>query len=1647
MGRRLAIFIFLQVLIPYAFGGAGLTYHGRLMGPDGSPVVSSAVQFRLQIRSPGSESCLMYEEIQTKDLSSSNGVFALNLNDGSGARQDSNSFTLDQLFSNRIVYNFAGSYCTTGTSYTPGATDSRKLVVYFNDGTFSGWEPAPTQAINYVPMAMDSLQVAGYQKDQLLKLADGVTTTGSELNLASWTELKALIAGTSTQFVKPGAATFTAAPQWAGTPSAANDLANKSYVDSQMAAGLPNIGTAGTYTKVTTDVKGRVTSGTTLAEADLPSLATAGKVDGGAINAGTIAGSTAINTSGNLVTTGTVQGGNVNGTNLRVYNGANYVQLAAPALSGNVNFKLPSADGTTGQVLSTDGSGAWGWITPGGGLPAAPGTAAAPGYAFSGNTNTGLFGAAANQIGLSTNGVERVRVDASGNVGIGTIAPVYTLDIAGQVGRIFNDGASALLIRSAGGSGTGAPEFQFQSSRGTVSSPSYPVDGDSLGQLWFNNHTGNAGALIESIAVGVHGSIPARSGGKLIFSTSPSGTNNITARMVIADSGNVGVGTATPAALLDVNGTMRVNQICDSTGANCKTVSGGWGGATGLSGLTAATAATTIDNTNFAQTWNWSTATTQNPMSLSANALTTGSLLNLTSSSASLNSTNGLLNVANTGASTAGTVARIQSNSTAGSGLSVLANGNVGIGTSSPAFRLSLIGDGGILSTGTLGSGNTLTVSGAGTRMFWYPRKASFRAGQVTGTQWDDANIGLNSVAFGYNTQAGNQSAAFGLGAVASGDYTVAMGQNTTASGSAGFAAGSGATSNGTASIALGLTTTSSAIGSIALGRDTQALSNSSVAIGDNSIASSNYAITLGRNNTASGYNSLSVGYGSVGSGDNSMAIGTNVTAASISQTTFGQYNLPTGGENALSWVTTDPLFVVGNGTSAGAGRSNALMILKNGNIGVGTSSPTTNLDVAGTVRIRGGNPAQGRILASDATGVASWSTVGSVMPQFLTSGTGVGSMVIQRIKGNGQITLTNGSTAIVGIGTNFIGDSGPTTMNYWWLISVNGAIYFISNITSDTAATLTSAWTGPTTTTDFYFNGPLAASGQNSMSLGYRTSATGDMAIATGDRTHADGVLSTASGALTYAIGNNSVAQNNNTVAESFAETVVGSWNIQTGVSATAWVPTDPIFVIGNGSMVSAKSNAMTVLKNGNVGLGTTGPGSTLDVKGTIRLSGSTSGYVAFAPAAAAGSTTYTLPAADGTAGQFLSTNGSGVLSWGSAAGSGTVTNVSSANADIGVATGSSTPVLTLNSGTGNNQIVKLDATAKLPAVDGSALTSINAVKFQGRTLAGTAPSLGAYMKWNNSVTQWEPAYFSVCNGATQVMHYTAITDVWSCDSITADLLLPTQTGNNGKVLTTDGTTTSWAAAGGTVSGTSGKIAKFTSGTAVGDSVMKESGGNIGIGTTSMGYKLNVLNSVNITSDATGAGNEVIASAPGLNIGSNDGGATLQYNSNRGLDLWNYDTSLTWTNHVTFTRDGAVGIGTNLPSQKLEVVGNVNVGSQTTRTSSTNRGQLGTGSSFVQTQATAATVNWNYGNVQEVASFQCNGSNTITMSNLRDGAAYSLLLTGAQAHSGVCVFSAAGYTFKTSGGASAPTPGQDVLFTFAVINTTVVYSMSDNLQ
>ncbi len=172
-----------------------------------------------------------------------------------------------------------------------------------------------------------------------------------------------------------------------------------------------------------------------------------------------------------------------------------------------------------------------------------------------------------------------------------------------------------------------------------------------------------------------------------------------------------------------------------------------------------------------------------------------------------------------------------------------------------------------------------------------------------------------------------------------------------------------------------------------------------------------------------------------------------------------------------------------------------------------------------------------------------------------------------------------------------------------------------------------------------------------------------------------------------------------------------------------------------GHGAFMSFKTIAnstvaeverMKIDQNGNVGIATTAPGSTLDVKGTFRLSGVTSGYVGFTPPAAAGSTTYTLPGADGTLGQLLTTNGTGLLSWSSfpsTAGLVPYTGATSA-VNLGtnnfVTTGSTTT--SILSANGNTTLGT--TTANTVTIKGS-VQGANALVFDGATTGGNMTTL----------------------------------------------------------------------------------------------------------------------------------------------------------------------------------------------------------------------------------------------------------------------------------------------------------------------------------
>ena len=187
-------------------------------------------------------------------------------------------------------------------------------------------------------------------------------------------------------------------------------------------------------------------------------------------------------------------------------------------------------------------------------------------------------------------------------------------------------------------------------------------------------------------------------------------------------------------------------------------------------------------------------------------------------------------------------------------------------------------GSKGFLVTGSPGGG--VPDLGPGSRLMFYPANAAFRAGNVTGTQWNNINVGLYSVAMGNNT-------------IASGNSSTAMGNNTLASGANSTAMGINSIASGTNSTAMGINTIASNISSTAMGNNTVASGTSSTAMGRNTIASGANSTAMGFNTTASGNNSTAMGsYVSTNSKTGAFIIGdqfgTGSTSSADNEMTMG---------------------------------------------------------------------------------------------------------------------------------------------------------------------------------------------------------------------------------------------------------------------------------------------------------------------------------------------------------------------------------------------------------------------------------------------------------------------------------------------------------------------------------------------------------------------------------------------------------------------------------------------------------------------------------------------------------------------------------------------------------------------------------------
>ncbi len=318
-------------------------------------------------------------------------------------------------------------------------------------------------------------------------------------------------------------------------------------------------------------------------------------------------------------------------------------------------------------------------------------------------------------------------------------------------------------------------------------------------------------------------------------------------------------------------------------------------------------------------------------------------------------------------------------------------------------------------------------------------------------------------------------------------------------------------------------------------------------AIGFNAVAlgfrtrAESFAIAGGFDTTASGLASVAFGNESTASGLSAIAIGSSATAE---------------GEGAVS---------LGLQTFASGERSMAM-----GNVSSATGNQSITL----------GSNVNARSFAEIALG--NYNSTAGYTPASTTNFNASDRLLVI---GNGTASNTRSNALILyKNGALQVGEESEAT----------GVQSFASGRFTEAS--------GATTTAMGNFSQAL---GDRSTALGFETQASGIQAIAIGTSSVASGEGAIALATVSNASGNYAMAFGSGTRAPSYRETVMGTYNTEyTPLSTSNAVSLDRLFVIGNGTGSLSRSDAFTILKNGNTGIGTSVPQERLHIaNGRLRI------------------------------------------------------------------------------------------------------------------------------------------------------------------------------------------------------------------------------------------------------------------------------------------------------------------------------------------------------------------------------------------------------------------------------------------------------------
>ncbi len=230
------------------------------------------------------------------------------------------------------------------------------------------------------------------------------------------------------------------------------------------------------------------------------------------------------------------------------------------------------------------------------------------------------------------------------------------------------------------------------------------------------------------------------------------------------------------------------------------------------------------------------------------------------------------------------------------------------------------------------------------------------------------------------------------------------------------------------------------------------------------------------------------------------------------------------------------------------------LTLLTGGNTGIGTTTPSSRLSVAGVIE-----STTGGIKFPD----------GSIQ----TTAGGSGDDGDWTIDGNFLTTFNRG--LIVS------GDIGQVRASIGRGATASGDNTFATGLNTTASGAYSVA-----------LNRATNATGISSIAMGQGAEASGDISFAAGVSTSAEGTASTALGQTTTASGGVSTALGNGTTSSGFASVAMGTSTIADRSNMLAvgrynapdFDPGNVLFAVGNGTGINARSNTLTVDGDGDV-------------------------------------------------------------------------------------------------------------------------------------------------------------------------------------------------------------------------------------------------------------------------------------------------------------------------------------------------------------------------------------------------------------------------------------------------------------------------------